>query len=94
MNKQVFYDLVERVTLRVALHLLKVSGGFRAKLITLLVEKSFDTIIVPLFNKLYREGRFIIDTRTGKQQVIILRRAMEGGNDEEVDDAIDDIFTT
>ena len=93
-TRKLVYDILESVVLKAVLMLLKISGGFKAKLVALLVEQGFERVLIPLMNYLYREGMLFIDTQSGKRKVIKLRKANDGGNDAEIDGAIDDIFNS
>ena len=90
--KKAIYAILEKVTIELVIHLLKVSGGFATYLTTKLVEYGFEKVIVPLLNFLVIQGVLYYDTEKGKIRVKKLHTAREGGSDEEYDSAVDDIL--
>lgn len=92
MKKQL-YVVLERVTVKLLLHLLKVSGGFPTFLITTLIEVGFDKIIIPILNHAIIQGHLYYDTDKGEIQIKNLHEARKGGSNAEYDAAVDDIIT-
>lgn len=92
-TKQLVYAMMEKFTVKMLLHLLKVSGGFASFLVTTLVSEAFDSIIIPLLNKLIIQGHLYYDVKKGKILVKKKDEAKEGGSDAEYDSAVDDILS-
>ena len=82
----------EGVVVRLVLHLLKISGGFPAYLISNLIEYGFDKFIFPLVNKLIDDGLLNQDIEKGKIQLKRLKDIEEGNSNEVYDDVVDDII--
>lgn len=83
------YQLLEKIAVRVVLHLLKVSSTFGTYLVGVLVEEAFDRFIIPLLNNSIIMGHLYYDTAQGK---IKIKKLKEARNASEYDSAVDDIL--
>lgn len=92
-TKKIVYTVMEKVTVRVLLHLLRVSGGFASFLISAIVAEAFDVVVIPLINSLIINGRLYVDQKQGKIKVKRLNDARRSGNASDYDRAADDILS-
>jgi len=91
-HKKVLYPILERITVKVVLHLLKVSGSFSTYLVTQLTEYGFEKLIIPLINTLVRKGHLYYDTNQGKIIARRLQDAQDNSDQDAYDDAWDDML--
>lgn len=59
-----------------------IKGGFQTWLVTFLIDKGFEKVIVPAVNLAYRKGLFIVDKQNGKIKYKKLVKAKDE-NDED-----------
>lgn len=90
--KKTAYILLEKVTAKVILHLLKVSSSFGSFLVGVLVAEAFDKVVVPLLNMAIVQGHLYYDANKGRIKVKRLNEARKGGSNANYDRAVDDIL--
>ena len=91
-TKKAIYSFLERAVVKMALHLLKVSGTFQTYFLTQLIEYGFDKVVIPLANLLIRKGLLYYDLAEGKVKVKALNEARDNNDQDAYDRASDDLL--
>lgn len=72
----------------VLIKLLKTSGGFRAWLLSFVLEKAFEEIVEPIFNYSIRKGVLLYDKTHGKIIISKINKAKEEKSEKDYLDLI------
>lgn len=92
MDKKLIYQIIEKIVVKLVLHLLKVSGTFQSYLVSQLVELGYERFVIPLSNYLIRRGLLFYDTKKGIIAIKDLREARENNDQNAYDRTIDNII--
>ena len=76
---------------RIIVRLIGVSVGFKAWVISLVLEYAWDTIVEPMIEEGIRLGNFEIDVIRGKKRVRMMKKAKDENDKDKWIDAISDI---
>ena len=76
---------------RIIVRLIGVSVGFKAWVVSLVLEYAWDTIVEPMIEEGIRLGNFEIDVIRGKKRVRMMKKAKDENDKDKWIDAISDI---